>query len=167
MKAMLKNPNFYYILVPVLAAVWALAAGFVFYPGSARVYREEVRSEYERSQDLIEKILTVQPERLQFSLLNDPDKPFDFGETITVLTLAFDIPTSRYTLNVRGEITRGGKTARTATMDIKEVDIEKMARFLSTMLTNWPDLKCEKLTLSKVKTGKDNWDVDMTLIYYY
>lgn len=167
MKINVKNPNMYYILAPVLSAVWALAAGFVFYPGSVKAYQEDIQPEYERSQEWIEKILTVQPQRLQFSIQNGTDKPFDFGEAVTALTALFDIPTTRYTLNVRGEVNRGGKTARTATMEIKEIDIENLARFLSTMLTGWPDLKCEKLTLDKAKVGKDNWDVDMTLTYYY
>lgn len=167
MKAILKNPNVYYILAPVLATVWAIAAGFIFYPGSVKAYEEDAQPEYERSQELIEKILTVQPQRLQYSLQNETGKPFDFGEVVTALTGVFGISTSDYRLNVRGQVSRGGKTARTATMEIKNIDIEKMARFLSTMLTGWPDLKCEKLTLDKAKTGKDNWDVDMTLTYYY
>lgn len=167
MKINFKNPNMYYILAPVLAAVWALLAGFVFYPGSVKAYQDDAKPEYERSQDYIEKILTLQPERLRYSMENGTDKPFDFGEVITTLTAAFKIPTTQYTLNVRGEVNRGGKNARTATMEIKEIDIEKLASFLSTMLMPWPELKCEKLTLDKAKTGKDNWNVDMTLTYYY
>lgn len=167
MKAILKNPNLYYILAPVLAGIWALLAGAVFYPGSVKTYREEAKAEYEQSQDLIEKILTIQPQRLQYSVENASDRPFDFGEVITALTQAFEIPTSRYTLNVRGQVNRGGKDARSATMDIKEIDVERLAQFLSMMLMTWPDLKCEKLSLEKAKTGKDNWNVDLTLTYYY
>jgi hypothetical protein len=167
MKSILKNPNLYYVLAPVLAGVWALLAGAVFYPGSVNAYQEEAKAEYEQSQDLIEKILTIQPQRLQYSVENASDRPFDFGEVITALTQAFDIPTSRYTLNVRGQVNRGGKDARSATMDIKEIDVERLAQFLSTMLMTWPDLKCEKLSLEKAKTGKDNWNVDLTLTYYY
>lgn len=167
MKEILKNPNLYYIAAPVLAAVWALLAAVVFYPGAVEAYEQDARPEYEQSQELIEKILTLQPQRLQYSIENGTDRPFDFGEVVTALTTAFKIPTSRYTLNVRGEVNRGGKNARTATMEVKEIDVERLARFLSTMLSAWPDLKCEKLTLDKAKTGKDNWNVDMTLTYYY
>lgn len=166
MKAILKNPNLYYILAPALAAVWALLAGVIFYPGSVKAYEEEIRPEYELSQDWIEKILTIQPERLN-AIESRTGRPFDFGEVVTALTQEYDIHTSRYTLNVRGEVNRGGKNARSATMDIKDIDVARLARFLSTMLTNWPELECEKLTLEKAKTGKDNWNVDMTLTYYY
>ena len=166
MKATFKNPNLYYILVPVLTAVWAVMAGFVFYPNSVKAYEEDIKPEYERTQEWIEKILTIQPQRLQFIGPDGTGRPFDFGEVITTLTLAFDIPTSRYTLNVRGEVSRAGKKARTATIEIKEINIEKMARLLSTMLSGWPDLKCELIGLEKAKTGKDNWNVDMTLTYY-
>ncbi len=166
-KTTLKNPNVYYIAAPVLAALWAVLAGIVFYPGAVKGYEQDVKPEYEKSQELIEQILTLQPERLQFAKAGGSDRPFDFGEVVTTLTGVFDIPTTRYTLNVRGEVKRGKKNARSASMEIKEIDVARLARFLATMLTGWPDLECEKLSLEKAKTGKDNWNADMTLTYYY
>ena len=96
-----------------------------------------------------------------------PVRSFDFGEVVTALARDYKIPTSRYTLDVRGEVSHGGKNARDANLDVEEIDIERLAQFLSQMLTDWPDLKCEKLSLKKAKTGKDNWNVDLALTYYY
>lgn len=166
MKAIFKNPNLYYIAAPVLAAIWALLAGFVFYPGAVKAYQEDAKAEYEDSQEWIEKILTVRPQLLHNTQIMS-DQPFDFGEVVTALAQIFKIPTSRYTLNVRGEVKRGGKTARSANLEIEEIDIERLAQFLSRMLTAWPELKCEKIDLEKARTGKDNWNVDLTLTYYY
>jgi len=166
-KVTLKNPNVYYIAAPIVAAVWALLAAVVYYPGAVKAYEQDMKPEYEKSQELIDQILTIQPQRLQYAIESSSDRPFDFGEVVTTLTGVFEIPTSRYTLNVRGEVNKGNKNARSATMEIKEIDVERLARFLATMLTAWPDLECEKLSLEKAKTGKDNWNVDMTLTYYY
>ena len=167
MKDYFKNPNLYYIAVPAIAAVWALMAGAVFYPGSVSAWQDDAKIEYEKSQEWTEKILTVQPQRLQYKGEGVTSGKFDFGDTISTFTQVFQIPTSKFTLNVREEVPKGGKRAQTATMKIKEIDIEKSARFLSAMLTGWPDLKCDVLGLEKAKTGKDNWNVDMTLTYYY
>ena len=167
MKDYLKNPNLYYIGVPVIAAVWALLAGTVFYPGSVKTFQEDAKPEYEKSQEWIEKILTIQPQRLQYKGEGTTSGKFDFGDTINTFTQVFQISPSKYTLNVRPEVPKGGKRARTATMSIKEIDVEKTARFVSAMLTGWPDLKCDVLGLEKAKTGKDNWNVDLTLTYYY
>lgn len=167
MKEMLKNPNVYYILIPVLVGFWALMACFVFYPGSVSAYQEDAKPEYEKTQEWIEKLVAIAPQRLQNQNKLGSDGKFDFGNTINTLAQLFEIPSSSYTLNIRPEVPRAGKRARTASMSIKEIDIEKTARFVSTMLGGWPDLKCDTLSFDKAKTGKDNWKVEMSLTYYY
>jgi hypothetical protein len=79
----------------------------------------------------------------------------------------FSIRTSDFTINTRGETRRAGKRAQSAVLSIKTIDIERMAKFLSTLLIRWPDLQCEILSLDKLPQGKNNWKVDMTLTYYY
>lgn len=166
MKEHLKNPNVYYILIPVIAAVWALTAGFVFYPNSVKAW-EDNKEQYEESQEWIEKIITVQPQRLQYDVKKGSSEKFDFSETIVTFTKALQIPSSNYTMNIRSEMKRGDKRSRSATVSMKNMDIEKTAVFVSTLLAGWPDLKCEKLSLEKEKVGKNNWKVDMTLTYTY
>ncbi len=167
MKETLKNPNIYYILIPVLVGIWALMAGLVFYPRSVSAWQNDIKPEYEETQEWIEKLVAIEPQRLQYEIKPGSDGQFDFGETINTLTQLFQIPSSNFTLNVRPEVPRAGKRARTATMSIKEIDVEKAARLLSAMLGQWPDLKCEMLGLDKAKTGKNNWKLEMTLTYYY
>ena len=166
MKDHLKNPNLYYILIPVAAAVWALTAGFVFYPKAVEGWQAE-KDEREEALKYMQSIIELQPDRLKSKSKSGQAGEFDFTETVNALTQIFKIPSSKYTLNVRGEITRAGKKARPATMTLKDVNIETMARFLSAMLSAWPDLQCEVLGLEKSKAGKDSWKVDLSLTYYY
>ncbi len=167
MKDKLKNPNIYYIVVPALAGIWALLAGFVFYPGSVKAWQEDAKPVYTESQEWMLKLIELQPERLQFLNKQGKDGEFDFGQSIDVLTQLFQIPTSKYTSSVRKPVSRGGKKSRTATMAMKELDIETTGRFLSAMLAISPDLKCDIVSIDKAKTGKDNWNVDITLTYIY
>ena len=167
MKDKLKNPNIYYMAVPTLAGIWALLAGFIFYPGSVKAWEDDAKPVYIESQQWMLKLIELQPERLQFQAKQGKDGQFDFGQSIDVLTQLFQIKPSQYTLSVRKAVNKGGKKSRTATMAIKELDIETTGRFLSAMLAISPDLKCEIVSIDKAKTGKDNWNVDITLTYLY
>jgi hypothetical protein len=167
MKKMLRNPNFYYLLVPVAALLWALTAGFIFYPKSVAAWQDS-QSEYQNAQEWIEKLVTLQPKRLTFKV--DPSaKPeeFDFTKTINEFAQVFSISSANYTSNVRGEVKRAGRQSRSAAVTIKSIDIERLAQFLSAMLLRWPDLNCEVLSLEKGKAGKNDWKAELTLTYYY
>lgn len=165
MKDHLKNPNLYYILAPSIVAIWALTAGFMFYPNSVQGWEDE-KEEYERTLGYIQKIVEAQPQRLKHQVKTGKTGEFDFSEAITTFTQVFKIPVSNYSLNTRKEVTKAGKKARPASMTLKDVDVETMARFLSALLTGWPELKCEVLSLDKSKAGKNKWNVDLQLTYY-
>ncbi|MHC4525480.1 MAG: hypothetical protein ACYSU8_08100, partial [Planctomycetota bacterium] len=137
MKINFKSPNFYYILVPVMAVLWAIMAGLVFYPKSVDAW-EESQAEYEKAQNLIDELVDKQPERLAYKVdENDKSEEFDFTKTITQFAQAFSIPSSSYNLSVRGEANRAGRKTQSATISIKDIDIEKMAQFLSALLLRW------------------------------
>jgi hypothetical protein len=142
-------------------------AGGVFYPRSVKAWEEDVQPEYQQSQELMRRIIEIQPQRLHYQIKQDQDGEVDFGDAVNTLGILFEIPPSKYTLSVRKPVSRGGKKSRTATMAIKEVGIVKSARFISAMLSLSPDLKCETISLDKAKTGKDNWNVDLTMTYQY
>jgi len=167
MMQMLKNPAFYYILLPVLAGLWLLTAGFIFYPRSVAAW-EDSRKEYESSREWIEKLVILQPKRLAFQV--DPSaksEEFDFTRTIYEFAQVFSISPNNYTSNVRGLVKRAGRPSRSAAITIKSIDIERLAQFLSAMLLRWPELNCEVLSLEKNKAGKNDWKVELTLTYYY
>jgi len=167
MKIDFRNPNIYYILIPALAALWVIMAGFVFYPKSVRDW-EESRTEYNNAQGFIDELVDLQPERLAYKVdKNDKPEEFDFNKTVGEFAQIFTIPSSNYHAPVKGEANRAGRKTQSATISIKDIEIEKMAQFLSALLLRWPDLKCERLSIDKIKNTKNNWNVEMALTYYY
>jgi hypothetical protein len=167
MKQALKNPNLYYIAVPSAAAFFALLAAFVFYPGSVKNWQDS-QSEFKTAQEWADKLIALQPERLSFKPNEKSGSgTFDFTVIVDEFAKAFTIAPTNYTTSVKGEVKKQGKRARSATLSIKSIDIEKLSKFLSTMLARWPDLECDVLSLDKGKAGKDDWKADMTLTYYY
>jgi len=167
MKIDYKNPTVYYIAVPVIAGLWAILAGFFFYPASIEAW-EESRSDFESVEKQIKQLVALQPKRLDYKV-DQKAKPeeFDFTKTINDFARVFSISDSNYNLTVRGQTKRAGRETRSATIVIKTIDIEKLAQFLSAMLLRWPELKCEVLSVEKVKKTKNNWKVNMSMTYYY
>ena len=167
MKKYLNNPFFYYIAVPAAACIWAAAAGLVFYPRASTSWQDS-QAEYEAAQELMAQIIAVEPQRLAFKQEKGTAVvDFGFTQVINEFASLFSIRTSDFTINTRGPTRRAGKLAQSAVLSIKTIDIERMAKFLSTLLIRWPDLQCEILSLDKLPQGKNNWKVDMTLTYYY
>jgi len=167
MKDYLKNPLFYYIAIPVVAGVWAVAAAAVFYPRAATAWENE-KNDYETAEELLAQIIKIEPQRLTHQQEEGAAAgDFDFTQAVNQFATLFSIPPANFTLNTRGETRRAGKRARSATLSIRTIDIERTAKFLSTMLVRWPELQCEQLSFEKLPQGKDNWRVDMTLTYYY
>ena len=167
MKIDYKNPTVYYIAVPVIAGLWAILAGFFFYPASIEAW-EKSRSDFESVEKQIKQLVALQPKRLDYKV-DQKAKPeeFDFTKTINDFARVFSISDSNYNLTVRGQTKRAGRETRSATIVIKTIDIEKLAQFLSAMLLRWPELKCEVLSIEKVKKTKNNWKVNMSMTYYY
>lgn len=167
MKIDLKNPNVYYIAIPVIAGLWAILAGFVFYPGSIEAW-EKSQADFESAGKQITQLVALQPKRLAYKV-DEKAKPeeFDYSKTINEFAQVFSISDSNYNLTVRGQTKKAGRQAKSATILIKTIDIEKLAQFLSAMLLRWPELKCEVLGIERVKNAKNNWKVNMSLTYYY
>lgn len=162
-----RDPNMYYILVPVLAAMWAVTAGLVMYPKSVKAWKES-EAEYAKAQSLMDQLVTLQPERLAYKVdENAKSQDFDFTKTINEFAQALSISPSNYNLTVRSEANRAGRKTRSATISIKTIDIEKLSQFLSALLLRWPDLKCDTLSFSKIKDAKNNWQADISLTYFY
>ena len=157
----------YYILVPVIAVLWAITAGLVLYPKSLKNW-EENKAEYAKAQELMDELVALQPERLNYKMdVNAPSEEFDFTKTVSEFAGKFSILPSDYNLTVRSEVSRAGRKTRSATMSIKAIDIEKMTQFLSALLLRWPDLQCDRMSIDKVKNSKNSWQVELALTYYY
>ena len=167
MKIDFKNPNVYYIAVPILAGLWAVLAGFVFYPESIDAW-EKSKEDSKIVEDQIRTLVALQPKRLAYKADGKVEsEAFDFTKTISESARIFSISDSNYNLTVRKQSNRAGRKVRSAEMTIPTIEVEKLAQFLSVMLLRWPELKCEKLSFEKLKNAKNNWKVKLSLTYYY
>lgn len=167
MKEALKNPNVYYVLIPVAAALWAVVAGAVFYPQSIEAW-QDAKGQTIEAEKLIDRLVTLQPKRLAYKVdENATEEEFDFSKTINQFAAVFKIPPSQYNLTVRGETRKAKRRAQSASMSIKTVDIETLSQFLSALLLRWPDMKCEVLSFDKIKNTKNQWSATLSLTYYY
>ena len=143
MKIDYKNPNLYYIAVPVLAGLWAILAGFVFYPSSIKAW-EKSQTDFESLEKQITQLIALQPKRLEYKVDEKAEpEDFDFTKTVNDFARVFSISDTNYKLTVRGSTKRAGRQTRSASIVIKNIDTEKIAQFLSALLLRWPELRCE------------------------
>jgi len=167
MKDIYKNPIVYYILIPVIVALWALSVWAVRLPKAERSLKNE-RSEYTKAQNIMLEILTLDPDRLEFTDANSAPAEFAYVSAVDKVAGFCGIPSANYKLSSGPIITRGGKKSQTATVGLKDVSITKFAKFLSTIQLRWADLECVQLKKLKRKAGfPDRWDVDLEFKYYY
>ena len=77
MKDYLKNSNFYYILVPVVACAWVI---FVTTVSLAKANKEwdKQKKEWNTSQRMIAKIINLDRDRLNFKVETVSDGEFGF-----------------------------------------------------------------------------------------
>lgn len=161
-----KQPDFFFLLLPVLAALWALLSGLVFYPRHGKAFSDE-KTQYAEAAALIEQILQLEPARIHYQGQTGPSGDFDYTVEVDRFAKELGISSGSYTLNVRQVLKQKGKTRRSADLSFKSVKIETAAGFLSAMLARWPDLQCEQIALDKTGTGKNEWNVKLRLVYIY
>ena len=165
-KDLWKNPDTYFVLLPILAAFWALGAGLVFYPKSVKAWQQQ-KDEYAEAEILIGEILDLEPERLQFKEQKGQSSEFDYVNEVDRFAKQFQIPTGDYTLTVRQSQKMRGSMRKSAELTFRSVKVEVLAGFISEMLFRWSDLQCEQVTLDKVGTAKNEWKVKLRFTYYY
>jgi len=167
MKAIYKNPTLYYILVPIMVALWPLLVWGVYLPDAKRSLKKE-KAEYGEAQTKMLEILALDPDRLEFTDTNRAPAKFAYVSAVAKVASFCGIPSANYKVNSGPVITKQGKKSQTATVSLKGVDIAKFAKFLSTIQLRWADLQCEKLNKLKKKEGfPDRWDVVLEFKYYY
>jgi len=168
MKDIYKNPILYYIVVPVIVGLWPLLVWAIYLPAAQKDIEEQI-AQYKKAEPIMMEILTLEPDRLEFADANDTAADFTYGEAIDRVASLCRIPPSKYNLSSAMIITTNDKKSQSASVDLKQVDIRKFARFLSMMQLRWANLQCEQLKLTKKQNLPDNdmWDVDIKFKYYY
>ena len=166
MKDILKNTNFYYIAGPIVIGLWVLFVWFVSLPESEK-NMAKYKAMWTASQVPVGKILNLDPSRLEYEKLKGEDKDFDYATVVDKFATLAQIPESKYTLTGRGEQKVRGRKAISADLNIDQIDIARLAVFLSTIQLPWPDLQCDQLNLTKQKTGPDTWDAKVKFTYFF
>ena len=165
MKNYYKNVNSYYILVPLVVIFWCVFARGVLLPGANKKY-DKILQDYTKSQPYFTEILKADPDRLKYQQKAGSEE-FDYADVVDIFAKKFKIPSSTCDLRARGEVKRGGGRTKSADVSINPIDVETLALFISEMMLEWPKLQCGRLTLKKLKSGPDQWDVDIKFTYYY
>ena len=164
MKDLHKNPNLYYILIPVFIALWPLMLKTAYIPKATKMV-EDQKNDYMSAQPVIYEILEIDPDRLKFADVNDLQAEFDYAVVIDKVADQCRISESSRKLTQRPSPKQSGKKTKQATLDISQIDIETMSKFISTMLDNWSDLECEDIKITHKVGLKDKWDVQIRLKY--
>jgi hypothetical protein len=168
MKDIYKNPILYYIAVPVIVGLWPLLVWAIYLPNAQKDVKE-LMDQYKKAGPTMMEILTLEPDRLEFTDANDSTADFTYGEAIDRIASLCRIPPSKYNLSSAMIMTARGQKSQSASIDLKEIDIQKFAKFLSMLQLRWANLQCERLKLTKKQNLSDNdlWDIAIELKYYY
>ncbi|MEJ2702360.1 MAG: hypothetical protein P8Z79_07950 [Sedimentisphaerales bacterium] len=167
MRDIYKNPILYYVLVPVLVALWPLLVWAVYLPNAHKSIEEHI-TQYQKAEPIMMQILTLDPDRLEFVDANDTAPEFSWTAVDQVANRC-KIPESKCDLRSGMIITSGGQKNQSATVNLRQVSIMEFAEFLSMIQLRWGNLQCERVKLSRKENmpDKDVWDVDVTFKYYY
>lgn len=166
MKDIYKKPTFYYLAVPILVGLWPLVLWAVSLPGG-RQRLERDRRNYTKAGANILEILDLDPGRLEAAGSADKADEFDYTKAVNNATQLCSIPAAKYKLSSGIIVTSGGQKSQNAKVNLKELDITRFARFLSTMQLRWANLQCTQIRMTRKKGAADNWDFDMQFKYYY
>jgi hypothetical protein len=165
MKDIYKNPILYYIIAPVMVALWPLLVWTVYLPNSEKILDNDI-NQYEKAQQTIASILTLDADRLD---LADAKTSVDFDYVNEVYRIAVQsgIPQTSCKINSGIIIQTREQKSQSAMVAFKDVDIVKFAKFLSSIQLRWANLQCTKVKLTKKKGLPDTWDFDIDFKYYY
>ena len=167
MKELIKNPLFYYILIPVAALCWPLLVSAYYLPSSKAKFQEE-KKQFEQTEKLIERILALEPERLEYVKADKKTAEFDYANAIDTVRNLCNIPVENCKVSSSMVVqSRGGQKTQDASVVLDKIDIEKFAKFLSMMQMRWSNLQCTQLKLTKVEGAPDIWRIDMRFKYYF
>ena len=168
MRDIYKNPILYYVAVPVLVGLWPLLVWAVYLPAAQDSVTEQM-DQYKQAELVMMEILTLDPERLEFTEPNETDTEFTYDGAVFSVANSCNISAGNRAVRTGIKVTTREQKSQTANVDLKQVGIVKFTEFLSKMQVLWVDLQCESVKLTKKENLPDNdmWDVDIKFKYIY
>jgi len=164
MKDIYKNPILHYVLVSVAVALWPLLVWAVYLPQAEKNCDDEQR-QCREAERIMQEIYNLDPDRAIDA--NDTPTEFTFGGAVDRAASLCSIPPSKYKLSSGMIITSRDQKSQSANVSLKQIDLEKFARFLSRIQLSWANLQCNRAKLTKKQGLPDMWDVDVEFKYYF
>ena len=164
MKDIYKNPVLYYILVPVVVALWPLFVRTVYLPNGERSLTREM-TQYNDANDIMSQIIELDPDRAIDA--NNAPSEFTYAVAVNRIASLCKIPPTKYKLSSRMIMKSDRQKSQSANVVLKEVDIVSFSRFLSLIQKRWANLQCNRVKLTRKEGLPDVWDVDIEFKYYY
>lgn len=166
MKDIYKNPILYYIGTPVIVLLWPLFVWAIYLPAAEKDVIDQ-QAHYRKAEAAMMEILTLDPDRRELADANNVGAEFNYAGAIDSVARSCGIIPSKYKLSSGTLQTTSGQRSQSATVNLKQVEIVKFARFLSMIQLRWANLQCNRVKLTKKPGLPDMWDVDIEFKYYY
>jgi hypothetical protein len=159
-----KKPIFYYILIPVVAAVWPCSVALVYLPHSKKAFANEHKS-YKDANEVMFNILFIDPDRSKSAGAKTTAKAFDYFTAVGDIAHSCGISTP--TISSQPARMVENRKIQEATVILQKVDIASLANFLSALQKRWANLECESILLDKQKGLPDVWKATVKFRYHY
>ena len=166
MKEFYKKTEFYYFIFPALVIVWILTISLLTLPTAESKLKRSVEEDA-KIQGYVLTILTIDRDRLEYKKQVENTGKFDYGVVFNNFVKIHNIPEKNCSLSAQGHIKRKNQLTQSANVIINPIDIERFAKFLSSIQKSWPNLKCDTLSLDKQKSGLDAWKATMKFTYIF
>jgi len=166
MREIYKNPMAYYLLAPILVAVWPLLVRAVYLPEAERASGDELTLCLE-GQGCIQDILKYDPERKPDAGGPAVSGEFQYANAFDRVANLCRIPSTSYNQTTSPPQTSNNRKTQNGQVTLTNVSIVQAADFLSRIQSRWVNLKCERLKLSRKEGLPDQWDAEMVFWYTY
>jgi len=166
MKDIYKNQIFYYILIAIAVALWPLLIWGKYLP-DAEHSRDQEKHDYKQARGTMVEILNLAPERVELVGPKGKSPEFDYATVVAKVATDCGIRSTDYKLTSRPIIATHGRKSRSARVVLKQINVERFAKFLSAIQLGWPTLECTQVKLTGNKDLKDIWDIDIDFKYHY
>ncbi len=166
MRDIYRNPMFYYLLIPVLVAVWPLLVWTLYLPKVQQDWDRDQKS-YDDATKHIDEILVKDPDRLKATEAARSLGKFTYPEAVDRVANLCRIPSGDLDLSTGNIVKVSNKETQQARVSLTDINIVQGAKFLDTIQSTWVHLSCERVKLAKKKGMPDQWDMDLTFKYDY
>ena len=167
MRDFYREPVFYYVLAPILIGLWPLLVWSMYLPRTQEQYETE-QGDLIDAQAGIMEILTLDPDRLDIVDPNDSTLgKFAFLQAIDRAVNLSNIPSDGYKPNIYPPRKVQGKDIQTARLNLEDIGIKQVAKFLTEIQSTWVNLTCDSVKLTHREGMSDHWDVDIDFTYVF